>query len=321
MITAYVNINGALRPHPIAPGEELPVSAVWIDLLSPTPAESHLVEHALGLEFPTKEEMREIEISSRLYQEDGAFFLTATLITKADSESPESVPATFVLAGHRLITLRHAESQPFRAFAAQVARNASAYNNGEAALTGLLDAIVDRIADILERIQTEVDGLSHRIFSRNDSKTAVDFEDVLKCIGRYQALTAKARESLVSLGRLLSYLGRPSKDKAGDLERNVRTIARDVMSLSDHATYLSNNISFLLETTLGLISIEQSSIIKIFSVAAVVFLPPTLIASIYGMNFEIMPELAFTYGYPISLGVMVLSAILPYLFFKYRGWL
>lgn len=323
MITAYVNSMGTMRPVSLAPGSELPFAATWIDLLSPTPSETKTIESALGLEFPTKEEMQEIEVSSRLYQDNGAFFLTATVMTKADTDIPQSVPITFILTGHRLITLRHAEPLPFRVFAAQMERPGHACATGEAALMGLLDAIVDRIADILERVQQELDGLSGEAFSRQKSRAGLNFEDMLRHIGRCQTLTSKARDSLVSIARLLSFLGRPGDTKADKaLGRSVKTLARDVTSLSDHATFLASNINFLLDAILGMLNIEQNGIIKIFSVAAVVFLPPTLIASVYGMNFEHMPpEIHSSYGYPIALVLMLLSAVLPYLYFKRKGWL
>lgn len=323
MITAYIQKEGCLKGRPVERDDELPQVAVWIDLLNPTPEEVELVERGLRLDLPTLEEMREIETSSRLYQDNGAFFMTAILIHRADTEIPDSVPVTFILAGHRLITLRHAEPQPFRLFAAQTAKPGTAYHNGELALIGLLDAIVDRLADILERIQESVAALSRDVFAHDKRRPREGFETVLKKLGRDQGLVGRARESLVSISRLLSFLGRSGDHPAAarEVERGVRTLVQDVASLSDHTSYISNNINFLLEAILGLISIEQNNIIKIFSVAAVMFLPPTLIASVYGMNFEVMPELAWPYAYPVVLLLMLLSAVTPYLYFKRRGWL
>lgn len=322
MITAYIHSRGTLEPRPVNAEGDLPDDAVWIDLLNPLPEEVEQVERALRLDLPTLEEMREIETSSRLYQDNGAFFMTAILIHRADTEIPDSVPVTFILAERRLITLRHAEPQPFRIFAAQTAKPATVYHTGEMALVGLLDAIVDRIADILERVQEGVTELSREVFAHDKRRPSDGFETVLKKLGRDQGLVGRARESLVSISRLLSFLGRTSEQSAIlDMERGVKTLVQDVTSLSDHTSYLSNNINFLLEAILGLISIEQNSIIKIFSVAAVMFLPPTLIASVYGMNFEVMPELEWPYAYPVVLALMVLSAVTPYLYFKRRGWL
>jgi magnesium transporter len=145
---------------------------------------------------------------------------------------------------------------------------------------------------------------------------------VLRRVGRTQALTTQARESLVSIARLLSFIGRPGETKLPkSFERGFKTIARDVMALSDHASFLASNINFMLDATLGMINSEQNGIIKIFSVAAVVFLPPTLIASVYGMNFDIIPELKWSLGYPFAIFLMIVSAVLPYYYFKRRGWL
>lgn len=321
MITAYLPANGMLRPVTVARGEPIPQGAVWIDVLSPDDDDLTFLDLALDLDVPTHEDMQEIEMSSRLYQEGEALYMTATMVWKADTPDPRIVPVSFVLAEHRLVTLRYAEPTPFLLYATQAQRHAVPCASGEEVLAGLLDAIVDRLADLLERVQADVDTISREIFSPK-GETKGGFNAVLVRIGKAHALTSQVKESLVSFGRLVGFVARPSEAKLSKpAERGFKTFTRDVTALSDHAAYLANNISFMLDATLGLINNEQTGIIKIFSVAAVVFLPPTLIASIYGMNFEIMPELSWTYGYPLSLAVMVLSSILPYLFFKYRGWL
>jgi len=318
MITAYVRNNGTLTPAPVRPGEPLPEGAVWIDLLAPTREEEMLAESALAIELPTREEMREIEISSRLYQENGALFMTATVMTNVEAESPETEPVTFVLIGQRLATIRYANPLPFRVFATQVQRQAELAVSGETVLAGLLDAIIDRIADVLERVQHDMNQVSRTIFSRQK----IDYEEVLRTIGLAEGLTSRSRESLVSIGRVLSFLSRPSEAKQNKaLARSLKTLSRDVLALSDHSHFLANNITFLLNAMLGMSNIEQTDIIKIFSVMSVVFLPPTLIASIYGMNFHFIPELSWPWGYPLSLALMVLSALLPYIYFKRRGWL
>jgi magnesium transporter len=322
MITAYSPANGMLQPVSVVPGEVIPPDAVWIDLLQPTDEELSFVDAKLGLDVPTEEDMLEIEVSSRLYNEENALYMTATMIAHADTQKPVSVPVTFVLTGHRLLTLRYAEPQPFRVYAAHARRHSLPCATGEDVMAGLLDAIVDRLADILERVQTDVELLSQDIFAYQGGKPRRNYEEILRRIGRNHALIAQARESLMTFGRVVGFILRPTEEKLPKAaERGFKEITRDITSLSDHASFLANNISFALDATLGLINNEQSGIIKIFSVAAVVFQPPTLIASIYGKNFEFKPELAWPYGYPMALGMMVLSAILPYLFFKQRGWL
>lgn len=181
---------------------------------------------------------------------------------------------------------------------------------------------MDRLADILERVQRDMDKLSLEVFSAGNGRRDMDFEDVLRKIGRAQGLTSRARESLVSIGRLVSFLSRPGEGTLDEPSgRSLMTLSSDVVSLSDHASFLAGSINFQLDATLGLINIEQNAIIKIVSVAAVVFLPPTLIASIYGMNFDFMPELKWPMGYPFAGLLMILSAVGPYWYFKRRGWL
>lgn len=319
MITAYVHANGALQPIALSNAGPLPPNAIWVDLAHPKPEEEALLEQALHLELPTREEMREIEVSSRLYQENGALFLTAAVVHKSDTDSPQSDPITFIIAGHRLVTIRYSDPLPFHLFANQARRQAPNCVSGEAVLAELLEAIVDRTADLLERVQHDVNEASNLVFSRVEK---VDYQEVLRRVGRSQGLISRTRESLVSINRLLLFLTRVGESKPNKvLGRSFKTLARDVLSLSDHASFLSNNINFLLDGTLGMINIEQTGIIKIFSVAAVAFLPPTLIASIYGMNFEFMPELKSSFGYPVSLGLMLFSALIPLYFFKRRGWL
>lgn len=322
MYTTYVIHDGGLRPEESAAG--LAAGPVWVDMLHPTREEEQAVEAALGIEVPTRAEMQEIEVSSRLYAEAGALFMTATLLAQAESETPEAKPVTFVLAGNRLITIRYCEPRAFRMFAARAARPRAGFATGEAVLIGVLEAVVDRAADVLETLAAEVDKLSAEVFQRGDAGAkAGDFRAVLHRLGRAGDLDSKARESLVSLGRLLAFLAQELETRKAGKEARARvaTMIRDAQSLGDHASFVSNKVNFLLEAVLGLISIEQNGIIKIFSVVAVAFLPPTLIASIYGMNFHVMPELDWRFGYPLALGLMVLSAVLPYLFFKRKGWL
>lgn len=322
MITAYSCQSGTLQAQEIAAGQTIPPDTVWLDLFEPVREEEQLVEQAFGFDVPTREEMQEIEISSRLYHDGGATITTATIIAQADSEMPISRPITFVLIEHRLVTIRYSNPQPFRQFVHHTQRPGTPCGSGEDILAGLLDAVVDRLADILERVQHNMDALSAQIFAKDRKRGDINLENIVRQIGLAQSLNMRVRESLVSVSRLLLFLSRPGDsrpDKA--VGRTLKTLSRDVTSLSDHANYLSTNITFLLDATLGMINIEQTGIIKIFSVAAVVFLPPTLIASIYGMNFHHMPELDFIWGYPMSIALMVLFAILPYWFFKHRRWL
>ena len=323
MIRGYISEGGRLRP--IADLSALPDALVWIDLMQPTAAEERQLEELLGVDIPTREEMQEIEASSRLYTEEGAAFMTALLPARADDDDPEMFPVTFVLAGARLITVRYHEPRVFVTFPERAGKAALGCETGEGVLIALLEVIVDRIADILEGDGRDIDRISRAIFRRRSKRPtpARDFRNTLEEIGRNGDLTSNIRDSLVTLERLAGFLSQATlQRKSGkDIRERVKTLTRDIRSLEDHASFLSQKITFLLDATLGMISIEQNAIIKIFSVAAVVFLPPTLIASIYGMNFDHMPELDWRLGYPLALGLMIVSAILPYLYFKRRGWL
>lgn len=324
MLTIYAPTDAGTigRKVSLEPGELGKVA--WIDLLEPTKEEEQQVEGVLGLNLPTREEMAEIEESSRLYQDNGALYLTATVMSQSETDFPSTTDITFVFARNLLVTLRYADPRPFRTFVAQAERQAGLCTNGETALLGLLDACMDRIADLIERASKELDGLVHEVLAPEDRpRGGFRYSTALRRLERTQALVAKARISLLSLNRLMSFLARPTLEVpvAKNFRAQVLTLIHDVRSLLDHTSYLANSISFELSAILGMVSIEQNNIIKIFSVAAVVFLPPTLVASIYGMNFDFMPELRWLAGYPIALGLMVLSAVLPYLWFKRQGWL
>src|SRR3972149_3501789 len=323
MLTIYENRSGALERQKGKP--RITEAAVWIDLLNPTHEEEGQIERALRLEVPTREEQQEIEASSRLYQENGAYYMTATLLYQPEQGEPRTTPVTFILTGQRLITLRYAEPRAFSIYIARCNRSESELKSGAAVLIGLLETIIDRLPGFIERIQAEVVGLSHSIFEIKGGVASRQrrFDVMLRAIGREGEITSKARESAHSFGRLLTFLVHAANERkeVKPLQARIRTAARDVVSLTDHAPFLSGKIIFLLDATLGMVSIQQNDIIKIFSVAAVVFLPPTLIASIYGMNFRHMPELDWWFSYPLALVLMVLAAILPYLYFKRRGWL
>jgi magnesium transporter len=315
--------QGLTRLDP--PPADIPEQCVWVDLLEPTLAEERAVERLLAIDVPSREEMREIETSSRLYEESGALYMTATVVTKIDTDRPESAAITFILSHNRLITNRYVDPLPFRRFVAYSERHPAAATSAPAILAGLLEAIVERTADVLERVGVGLDELSASVFATPGPQHLVrarDLRAVMERIGRDGDLTSKARESLVTLARQLTFIQQSAAVQLPkDQMARYRTMSRDVLALSDHASFLANKSSFMLQATLGLINIEQNNIIKIFSVAATMFLPPTLIASIYGMNFEYMPELDKHWGYPLALLLMAISGVVPYLYFKRRGWL
>ena len=330
MITVHARVGGRVVEQPLALGDPLPPNTVWIDLLRPDEAERAHVGAATGCDLPTREEMKEIEASSQLYTEGEAVYLTASVIARADSPMPEQGEITFVLTPRHMITVRFTEPRSVATFAARTGRQPELLASAEDALLGILDAVIDRVADVLELIGARIDGLSSRIFTDSldakgfgrAAKKPDELQDVLRGIGRAGDLTHKVRDSLAGLDRLVAFLssvaaGRLTKEQKAAL----KTLTRDLRSLNEHAGFLAHEANFLLDATLGLINIEQNAIIKIFSVVSVALMPPTLIASAYGMNFHNMPELNWEFGYPMAIVLMVLSAVVPLWYFRRRGWL
>ena len=325
MFSVFVPSESSLKKSTVADLGKLPDNAVWIDLVNPTAVEDRAVERIAGVAIPTREDMQEIEISSRLYIENGARYMTATLMCQSDTDAPKTTAVTFILAGHRLVTVRYDLPKPFALVENKLARSCTPGITGEQVMMELLDAVIDRCADILERVGADVDQVSHEIFEPESERhgSAKRYSQILITIGRKGDLTSKVRESLVSIGRLVTFLSAVIEGVkwTKDMREQLKTQQRDVAALTDHASYLSNKITFVLDAMLGVVNLEQNNIIKLFSVMAVVLMPPTLIASIYGMNFKIMPELEWQHGYTFALLAMVAAAVLPYLAFKWKKWL
>lgn len=303
---------------------------LWADLLDPTADEIKAIEAIEQFSLPTRNEAQEIEISSRLYIESNALFMTATVMVRAANPNPTTTPVTFAYRSGRLVTLRFDDPMPFKGFAVRYERNPELFPTAQKIFLGLFDEIVDRIADILEFVATDLNDLSTTIFmGENYEPGTINYTELLKRIGLNGVRIANARESLVSLRRMHGFFteacGNLTQEQVDDL---WRITGKDVIALADHADFVSSKVTFILDATLGRINSDQNAInsqqnkiIKLFSVLAVVLLPPTLVASIYGMNFQHMPELKWTWGYPLALGVMLLSSVVPYLVFKSKRWL
>lgn len=327
MLSVYCLVPAGLKVLERDPGAPIPEEAVWLDLFEPTPEEERLVEQRLGLDIPTREEMREIESSSRLYEEAGALYLTATLVTRLDTQLPENAQVTFILKDSRLVTNRYVDPLPFRRFVAYTERHPQANATSQAVLAGLLESIIERIADVIERVGVDMDGASSDIFSRTklpgarQRRSQRDFRKILERIGQCGELIAKARESLASLARLLAFVQQSALNLQPDVRTRFRTLSKDVVAMSDHASFLGTNLNFILDATLGLINIDQNNILKIFSVVTVFLLPPSVIGAVFGMNFAHIPTLQEPWGFWGALGLMALSSVLPYVWFRQRGWL
>ena len=300
---------------------------VWFDLLAPTPQEIREVEHATGLHVPGREELSEIETSSRLRVMDEALYLSAPQVYRAvATRMPGTTPVGFVLTPGFLITVRFEQLTAFGLFSEGLA--AVPVADGPAAFVGLAEAIIDRMADVLETVGGELDLISNRVFHadsparRRPASEDADLRAVLRRIGAAGDLASRIRDGLLGIGRILPYVsGMRAAWLSPDLLRRLETARQDMASLVDYDTHLVNKVQFLLDATIGLIGIEQNNVFKLLTVASVIGIPPTLIAGMYGMNFKNMPEYDWAWGYPYALVLLLLSAVIPWVWFKRKGWL
>jgi magnesium transporter len=270
--------------------------------------------------------MQDIEPSSLLYNENSARYMTARLLCSSDTETPKLVPVTFILTEKALVTVRYDEPRSFQMFANRAVKPGGCGHQPEAVLDGLIETIIDRAAEILGKVGDEIEQTSRNVFERDSGKTEQGnaYHSVIRSLGRFGDLISNVRESMVSLERMLLYLSANMRrpQRTSGFQAEWRTAIRDVQSIEEHANFLNNKIQFILDATLGLVSIEQNKIIKLFSVMSVVLMPPTLVGTIYGMNFRgWFPELDWTWGYPMALGMMIVSSIIPYVIFKWKRWL
>lgn len=324
MITIYdLSCGKLVKRDGLGPVSE---ATVWIDLLNPTPEEDRHTEAILGIEIPTRAEAREIEASSRLYTENGAKYMTAYIMYAIEQTNPGTSNLTFILSGNRLVTVRYVEPKAFPFYLQRVERGEANCSTGAGILVGLIETFLHRKADLIERIQDEVDKMAQSLFNLNGSrgsKANVNFSLLLQGTGRGADIIARAQESAVSLDRVLTFFASAVREQAdsASLIGRIDSARHDNASLMEHMKFLQGRTNFLLDATLGMINTEQNQIIKLFSVMAVMLMPPTLIASIYGMNFKNIPELSFEYGYPMALLMMLLSGIIPFIYFRRKGWL
>ena len=301
----------------------------WIDLLTPSAEELAYAEKLCAIEMPTKDEMREIEATSRLYCEDGGRFMTTTVLSRVETDEPIIAEITFILKGRQLITIRHTDSYSFRVFSHQLLRTQD--TNRDLVFIGLLETLVDRQADVLERFGTDLDALSKKVFGthhtrrkgRREDPDTDDLLDALEELGRVGDLITRQRDALVNLLRMITFAGNEDSCMSAhdSLYVPLRPVSRDVNSLAEYASFLSNKINFMLDAVLGLINIEQNDIFKGFTLMSMVFLPPTLIASIFGMNFKYIPFLDTEWGFWFSIVLMGLAGILPLIIFKIKRYI
>lgn len=319
-IKAFVLQAGRLMQlHNLTPDDLLRPDIVWVDMVDPTDDERELVQSSFRLELPEDEELEDIEESARCYIDESGLHISSFFLHKDGAES-SNVTVSFTLHAGRLLTIRQEELAVFRLFRLRARVQPGLVANAQDILLSIFDAAIEYDADMLEEVYSDLEPISKRVLSHKEEMTDQVMAETVALLAAYEDVNGKVRLDLMDTRRALSFLLR-SRQCGPEQEANLREILRDLESLNNHTAFLFDKINFLMDAVMGLINLAQNKIIKIFSIASVVFLPPTLVASMYGMNFQHMPELAQTWGYPWAIVLMIISGIAPYWFFKRKGWL
>ncbi len=327
MLNVFTLANGRLFQEEIESLEELTqVQPIWVDLEAPTPQERRWVKQHFGLSIPEDAMDDDIEESARFFEEDNGELHVRNDFLIDDPENPRAVRVAFILNENNealksrgvLFSIHDEDVPVFRLLRMRARRMPGLIENAKDVLLMLFDADAEYCADTLENIYDDLDKVSRQVLAGDvtDNKAG----EVLSAIARHEDMSGRIRRSVMDTRRAVSFMMRSRLLNAEQFE-DARQILRDLDSLDSHTAFLFDKINFLMDATVGFININQNKIIKIFSVASVALLPPTLIASLYGMNFQHMPELTQKWGYPFALALMVLSALVPMLYFRKRGWL
>jgi magnesium transporter len=303
--------------------------AVWIDLVDPSEHERAEVAHLTGLCVPDRAAVAEIETSSRLVNENGVLTLSTPMVSRDESGALNVAPLGFVVSHERLLTIRFAGSIVFDKFADHWRITSEAGQiSGMEPFLGIVEALVDRLADVLEQLGADLDTLSAAVFLRSPSANGPSrrrdtfLQNTLADIGRKGEHVSHLRDGLLGIARMVRFVQETGLPWLEDTaQRRLKTIERDIASLNDYDAQMTGKIQFLLDATLGFINIEQNNTIKVLTVVSIVGIPPTFIASLYGMNFKNMPELTWTYGYEYGLCLIGLSIVIPLVIFWRKGWL
>ena len=275
------------------------------------------------MQVPTLADMEEIEISNRLYRENGLEVMTVVLPGLSESRSPTSGPVTFILAPERLVTVRHHAPRPFETYPERADKSGPGCDRPERVFLGLIEDIIGRLADLLEGVGRSLDGVAGSVYRPVPGKDRAQvLQAALEQAGQEGELLSRLRLALLTLERAISFFGQGLADR-GDaaLRPMVKGLMRDLQALEVHADFLGQRVALATDATLGMINLAQNVTVRIVSVVAALFLPPTLIASVYGMNFAHMPELTQPWGYPAALALMLASAVGTWAFFKWKRWL
>lgn len=319
-LRAFRHEGGRLVPLP--DGAPL-TDALWIDLFRPTDADCAAV-NALGVEVPTLEDMEEIEVSNRLYRDGGTDYMTVVLTGHSETNSPISGPVTFIINPQRIITVRHHASRPFETYPTRADKVGPGCTNANRVFLSLAEEIIGRLADLLESAGRSLDHLSRSVYATGRrGQNQLRLEVALRHVGREGELLGFVRLALLTMGRALGFYAQTAGERMGDegLAPAVANLQKDIEALEVHTDFLSARVGLASDATLGMINLAQNSTVRIVSVVAVLFSPPTLIASLYGMNFTFMPELDKPWGYPAAVAAMVGSSAVTWIYFRWKNWL
>ncbi len=307
----------------------LPESVDWIDAFDPSPQEITFLQQALGSKIPTRDDLVEIESSSRLMSSDGTLLMSLPATIRDADGYPSATPIGFIVTKDRAATVRFARLPSFESLAKEICAKGEVSRGGMGATITILEMIVDHIADLLERIGGDLDAMSRSIFHnrkltgkrRGPRESSDVLHELLQTVGRHADLISKVSESLLGLSRIPPFvLAKGTEIMTSELKARLETIGSDAKSLHEYQDHLANKTQFLLDTLLGLANIEQNNVFRVLTVVSVIGIPPTFVASMYGMNFKMMPELEWTYGYPYGLTLIAISALVPAIWFKRKGW-
>ncbi|OCL81659.1 magnesium/cobalt transporter CorA [Arcobacter porcinus] len=288
-------------------------NVIWIDMFLPTIQEVKSIEKYFNIEFPTKQESEEIELSSRYWEEKDRIEINSYFLIN-DHKEPVNETVSFILQADLLISVRYKKLASFNASIKKLLASPREYRNGYSIFSQIIDIRIDADADIVEEISKDIGNVRKKAFAEE-----VDNEDILEQMSAFENLNMKIRENLTDKQRILNSLLKSQlfhEDK-----EDLRIMLKDIRSLIEHTNFNFERLDYLQNIFVGLLNAEQNKVIKIFTIVNVIFLPPTLVASIYGMNFEVMPELSWEYGYVFSFAVMILASIAPIIVFKKKGWI
>jgi magnesium transporter len=323
MLRVYRDKTGSFNT---SEAQGLPGEIIWIDLFDPTDAEKSFVANRAGIRVPSNEALSEIEASSRLFVEREALYLTTPVVARADTIDAALSPIGLILTKNLLVTIRFAELKAFSEVSELVNRDES-IGSSTGVFTALLESIVDRGADVLEHLAADLDNISRSLFRGDPAqrqhtvRSNAALRRILFVVGSTGDRLALARDVILGIARIAPFVLSVRQDWIiPEFEARLGAVVKDVASLNDYEGHLSNKVQLLLDAVLGFITIEQNDLFKVLTIVSVVGIPPTIVAGIYGMNFKFMPELNWTWGYPFGLAVIALSALVPLVWFKLRGW-